>query len=208
LKAFFRILFALLAIRLVLMAIVPVFEPSEARYAAIAANMARTGDFVVPRFTYKCEYQSFDGKPPLVFQAGGVCCRLLGTGNRHSLQLAVRIFPLLSAMLLLAILFHAVRITADVRRAWLAVAICATCTAFYAAAGMALTDMSLTCCTAGALLLYECCLEARRHLAWYLRGVPYAAPYKAEAVRVETLEDVRRVAKGICRDLRDEVRDE
>jgi len=162
LKAFFRILFALLAIRLVLMAIVPVFEPSEARYAAIAANMARTGDFVVPRFTYKCEYQSFDGKPPLVFQAGGVCCRLLGTGNRHSLQLAVRIFPLLSAMLLLAILFHAVRITADVRRAWLAVAICATCTAFYAAAGMALTDMSLTCCTAGALLLYECCLEARR----------------------------------------------
>ena len=49
------------------------------------------------------------------------------------------------------------------------------------------------------------CLEARRHLAWYLRGVPYAAPYKAEAVRVETLEDVRRVAKGIKRDLRDEV---
>jgi len=52
------------------------------------------------------------------------------------------------------------------------------------------------------------CLEARRHLAWYLRGVPYATPYKAEAVRVETLEDVRRVAKGICRDLRDEVSNE
>jgi len=51
------------------------------------------------------------------------------------------------------------------------------------------------------------CLEARRHLAWYLRGVPYAAAYKAEAVRVETLEDVRRVAKEIKRDLRDEVSD-
>lgn len=49
------------------------------------------------------------------------------------------------------------------------------------------------------------CLEARRHLAWYLRGVPHAAPYKAAAVRVETLEDVRRTAKEIKRDLRDEV---
>ena len=46
------------------------------------------------------------------------------------------------------------------------------------------------------------CLEARRHLAWYLRGVPYAGVYKAEAVHVETLEDVRRVAAGIKRDLK------
>jgi len=49
------------------------------------------------------------------------------------------------------------------------------------------------------------CLEARRHLAWYLRGVPYAGPYKAEAVRVETLADVRRVVREVKRDLRDEV---
>ena len=49
------------------------------------------------------------------------------------------------------------------------------------------------------------CLEARRHLAWYLRGVPFAGPYKVEAVHVETLEDVRRVVRGIQRDLRDEV---
>ena len=49
------------------------------------------------------------------------------------------------------------------------------------------------------------CLEARRHLAWYLRGVPYAGPYKIEAVHVETLDDVRRVVHEIQRDLRDEV---
>ncbi len=49
------------------------------------------------------------------------------------------------------------------------------------------------------------CLEARRHLAWYLRGVPHAGPYKIEAVHVETLDDVRRVVHEIQRDLRDEV---
>ncbi|MCC8156944.1 MAG: tRNA dihydrouridine synthase DusB [Oscillospiraceae bacterium] len=47
------------------------------------------------------------------------------------------------------------------------------------------------------------CLEARRHLAWYLRGVPHAAPYRAEAVHVETLEDVRRTVARIQRELRD-----
>ena len=46
------------------------------------------------------------------------------------------------------------------------------------------------------------CLEARRHLAWYLRGVAYAGLYKAQAVHVETLEDVRKVAAGIKRDLK------
>ena len=46
------------------------------------------------------------------------------------------------------------------------------------------------------------CLEARRHLAWYLRGVDYAAPYKRQAVQVETLEDVRRLVKEVKRDLR------
>ena len=45
------------------------------------------------------------------------------------------------------------------------------------------------------------CLEARRHLCWYLRGVPYAAAYKAELVRVETLEDVRRAAAKLKRNL-------
>ena len=160
-KRILPILLGLLALRLVLMAVVPVFEPSEARYAAISVNMARTGDFLVPRFTHNLRYQSFDGKPPLVFQAGGLFCRLLGTGegelgNRFANQFAVRLFPLLSAALLLWILFHCVRRKYDDEAARLAVAICATSTAFFAAAGISMTDMSLTCCVAGALLLYEC----------------------------------------------------
>ena len=45
------------------------------------------------------------------------------------------------------------------------------------------------------------CLEARRHLAWYLRGVAYAADCKAQAVRVETLEDVRNIIERVKREL-------
>jgi nifR3 family TIM-barrel protein len=49
------------------------------------------------------------------------------------------------------------------------------------------------------------CLEARRHYAWYLKGVPHAGYYKQQIVQMTTLEDVYRVSKGIKRDLRDEI---
>lgn len=45
------------------------------------------------------------------------------------------------------------------------------------------------------------CLEARRHYAWYLKGVPHAGYYKEQIVRIATLEDVYRVTAGIQRDL-------
>lgn len=46
-------------------------------------------------------------------------------------------------------------------------------------------------------------LEARRHCCWYLKGVPYANYYKEQIVRMETLDDLYRVAEGVKRDLRD-----
>lgn len=46
------------------------------------------------------------------------------------------------------------------------------------------------------------CLEARRHLAWYLRGVAHSSYYKQEIVRMETLADLRKTAAGIKKDLR------
>ena len=46
-------------------------------------------------------------------------------------------------------------------------------------------------------------LEARRHCCWYLKGVPYANYYKEQIVKMETLEDLYRVAEGVKRDLHD-----
>ena len=45
------------------------------------------------------------------------------------------------------------------------------------------------------------CLEARKHLAWYLRGVPHSAYYKNIISSVNTLDDVHRIAADIIRDL-------
>lgn len=45
------------------------------------------------------------------------------------------------------------------------------------------------------------CLEARKHYAWYLRGVPYAGYYKEKIMSVSTLEDIYKVTEGILADL-------
>ena len=46
------------------------------------------------------------------------------------------------------------------------------------------------------------CLEARKHLAWYLRGVPYSGYYKEKISSISTMDDIAAIAAGIKRDLR------
>ena len=46
-------------------------------------------------------------------------------------------------------------------------------------------------------------LEARRHYAWYLKGIAHASYYKEQIVHMATLEDLYRVTAGIKRDLHD-----
>lgn len=45
------------------------------------------------------------------------------------------------------------------------------------------------------------CLEARKHFAWYLRGVPHSGYYKNQITSLTTMEDIYRVAKDVIRDL-------
>ena len=45
------------------------------------------------------------------------------------------------------------------------------------------------------------CLEARKHLCWYLRGVPYASYAKGEINKAETVKDVERCLRLIREEL-------
>ena len=46
------------------------------------------------------------------------------------------------------------------------------------------------------------CLEARKHFAWYLRGVAHSTYYKEKISHIGTMDDIYAIAKGIQRDLR------
>lgn len=45
------------------------------------------------------------------------------------------------------------------------------------------------------------CLEARKHFAWYLRGVAHSNYYKAQISAIKTMDDIYRIAQGIQNDL-------
>jgi len=45
------------------------------------------------------------------------------------------------------------------------------------------------------------CLEARKHFAWYLKGVAHSSYYKTQISAISTMEDVYRIAKDIKREL-------
>ena len=46
------------------------------------------------------------------------------------------------------------------------------------------------------------CLEARKHFAWYLRGVAYANYYKEKISAIQSMDDIYTIAEGIRRDLK------
>jgi len=45
------------------------------------------------------------------------------------------------------------------------------------------------------------CLEARKHYAWYLRGVPHSGYFKGLISKAATLGDLREITEGIKREL-------
>ncbi len=45
------------------------------------------------------------------------------------------------------------------------------------------------------------CLEARKHFAWYLRGVSHSSFYKNQISSMNTMEDIYRIARDIVREL-------
>jgi tRNA-dihydrouridine synthase B len=46
------------------------------------------------------------------------------------------------------------------------------------------------------------CLEARKHYAWYLKGVPYSGYFKEKITHIETMQDIYDITAGIKRELR------
>ncbi len=46
------------------------------------------------------------------------------------------------------------------------------------------------------------CVESRKHLAWYLKGVPHASYYKQQLVKIESLKQLELIIKEIRLELR------
>lgn len=131
------------------MLLLPVFDPSEARYAAICSNMALRNNFLEPQFVYEGTLQNFEGKPPLYFQLGGIFCKLFGVN-----EFSVRLPAFLAALGILAVLFFTVRKLRSERSAVIAALLCGTEPVFLIFCGFCMTDLLLCFTITGAVCAY------------------------------------------------------
>ena len=125
---------ALVVARLISLALYPLMDTTEARYADIARRMVERADWVTPWYT---ENEPFWGKPPLSFWATAVGFKLFGI-NEFGGRLPHFILGLLVAA---ATWFYANSQSA--RAAWHAVALLSASLLFVVSSGAVMTDMSL-----------------------------------------------------------------
>ena len=154
-QSFFNRKNLLILLTLVLLArtadmfLLPVFDPSEARYAAICSNMALRNNFLEPQFVYEGKMQNFEGKPPLYFQMGGIACKLFGVN-----EFSVRLPAFLAALGILAVLFFTVRKLRSERSAVIAALLCGIEPVFLIFCGFCMTDLLLCFTITGAVCAY------------------------------------------------------
>lgn len=148
-RTFLILLAALAVLRLALNCLVPLMDPSEARYALICKIMAESGNYLEPKLIHEGVLMNFEGKPPLSFQAGAVACRIFGAN-----LFAVRLPSFLFAAGLLAVLYGAVRRIRGERIAQLAVLLTLASPIYFLYAGLCMTDMALAFCVCSAVFAY------------------------------------------------------
>ncbi len=143
------LLLILLVVRLVLNAVIPIADPSEARYALICRIMTDSGDYLRPTLIHNGAPTTFDGKPPLYFWLGGLAGELFGTG-----KFAVRLPAFLFSIALLVATWATTRRLASSNVASVATLLLGFSFIFYVFAGLAMTDMALAFSIAGAVFSY------------------------------------------------------
>ena len=148
-RGFLYLLCVLILLRLLLNCLMPLMDPSEARYALICKIMAESGNYLEPKLIHDGVLMNFEGKPPLCFQAGAVACRIFGVNI-----FAVRLPSFLFAAGLLAVLYGAIRRIKGEKVAQLAVLLTLSSPIFFLYAGMCMTDMALAFCVCSAVFAY------------------------------------------------------
>ena len=148
-RGFLYLLGVLALLRLILNFLVPLMDPSEARYALICRIMAESGNYLEPKLIHDGVLMNFEGKPPLCFQAGAIACKIFGTN-----LFAVRLPSFLFAAGLLAALYGAVRRIKGETVAQLSVLLTLSSPVFFLYAGMCMTDMALAFCVCSAVFAY------------------------------------------------------
>jgi 4-amino-4-deoxy-L-arabinose transferase-like glycosyltransferase len=157
--------------RLVLLEHPNLVDPTEARYASIAQQMVRSGDWLTPHLPMPEGIVPYLGKPPLHFWLTAAAFELLGMDTWSA-----RLPSFLGALLILAAVFTLARSAYGRSTALLATLITLSSAMFFFISGASVIDMTLTATVTAAILPLYLRIVGQR-LQWWL--VPLAAFFGA-----------------------------
>ena len=143
------LILGLLLLHVVAFSLMPLPDPSEARYATIAQQMVESGNYIMPQIWIKGELIPFMSKPPLAFWIMAGSIKIFGMN-----EFAVRLPAFIASLFLLGIIFWVLNKTRGRYVATVAVLITATSGGFYLLSGAVLVDMWLCLFSIGALFIY------------------------------------------------------
>lgn len=152
----FLLIIGLLTLHIALSGFIPLTDPSEARYATIAKDMATSNDYVTPRIWIEGKLIPFMGKPPLGFWAIAASVEIFGAN-----EFAVRLPAFIASMLLLLIIFYTLKRYQSFYHATTATLITATTGGFYILSGVVLVDMWLCLFSIGAVFWYYAFIQEK-----------------------------------------------
>jgi 4-amino-4-deoxy-L-arabinose transferase-like glycosyltransferase len=135
--------------RLLLMATLPLVDPTEGRYAVVSQEMALGGDWVTPKVWIDGELIPFLGKPPLFFWMAAASMHVFGVN-----EFAARLPSWLAMVALVALMGYILRRYTDERTSWLAMGLTVVCPVFLGLGGAVATDMLLALFVSGSILVY------------------------------------------------------
>ncbi|NDC38095.1 MAG: glycosyltransferase family 39 protein [Proteobacteria bacterium] len=146
-------------------------DPTEARYASIAQEMVRSGDWLTPHLPMPEGIVPYLGKPPLHFWLTAAAFELFGMDTWSA-----RLPSFLGALLILGAVFFLAKQAYGRTTAILATLITISSAMFFFISGTSVIDVTLTATTTAAVAaLYMRIVAARTH--WWL--VPLAAFFGA-----------------------------
>ena len=154
-RTIFSLVILFLLLHVALFSVMPLSDPSEARYATIAKEMAESNNYIMPHIWIEGELIPFMGKPPFGFWAMALSVELFGAN-----EFAVRFPSFIASLLLLWLIFYTVKKTECAYKAVTATLITATSAAFYVLSGFVLVDIWLCLFSMGAILWYRLFIDS------------------------------------------------
>ncbi len=142
------------AIRAIGMYSLPLVDPSEGRYAASAAEILRSGEWLVPQVFVQGAPVPYLGKPPLQLWSSALAMKV---GGMHPFWLRLPSF--LAVLLMLLFMYRVLRRFEGEDFALLATALCATAPGFLVLMGIGMPDTLLSAAVAASYIAYYAFLQ-------------------------------------------------